>query len=114
MLRLLLVSLGGILALKAAAQMTRRRPKGIGLLLFLLTWPGVIPDPFRERRPPQIIDAGRFLAAWGRMAFGAGSVVLLAVYTPRIPDGILGLAGVAALLLTVHLGIGDLLPWLLR
>src|SRR4029077_14337697 len=33
---------------------------------------------------------------------------------PYIPDRILGLPGIAALLLTIHLGIGDLLPWLLR
>ena len=48
------------------------------------------------------------------MALGAASIVLLAVYAPRIPDRLLGLAGMAALLLTIHLGIGDLLPWLLR
>ncbi|MBI3721190.1 MAG: hypothetical protein HY248_01440 [Fimbriimonas ginsengisoli] len=56
----------------------------------------------------------RFLAAWARMAFGALSIVLLAVYAPHIPDRLLGLAGVAALLLAVHLGACDLLPWMLR
>jgi Membrane bound O-acyl transferase family len=93
----------------------RRGPRTVtGLALFLFAWPGVIPDYFRERQPAQTIDAVRFLAAWARMALGAASIVLLSVYAPRIPDRLLGLAGTAALLLTVHLGIGDLLPWLLR
>jgi len=82
--------------------------------LFLFAWPGVVSGHFRERRPARVIDPESFLAAWARMALGAVSVALLAVYAPGIPDSILGLAGVTALLLTVHLGIGDLLPWLLR
>jgi alginate O-acetyltransferase complex protein AlgI len=114
-LRLLLATLGSIYALKAFALATRRGPRSAaGLSAFLCAWPGVIPDYFRSRRPAQTIEPGRFLAAWVRMALGAASIVLLAVYTPRIPDRLLGLSGVAALLLTIHLGICDLLPWLLR
>ena len=112
--RLALASLGGILALKAVALSTRRRPQGAGLLAFVFAWPGVVPDCFCARRTPPIIDAGRFLAAWARMAFGAVCVILLAVFAPRIPGEILAFAGIAALLLMVHLGIGDVLPWLLR
>ena len=48
------------------------------------------------------------------MALGAASIVMLAIYAPHRPGGLLGLAGIAALLMTIHLGIGDLLPWLLR
>jgi alginate O-acetyltransferase complex protein AlgI len=114
-IRLLLASVGGIFLLKTAALMSRHRPRrGAGLFLFLFAWPGVIPGHFRHRGPPQLIDSGRFLAAWSRMALGAISVVLLAVYAPRLPGQVLGLAGTAALLLTIHLGIGDLLPWLVR
>jgi alginate O-acetyltransferase complex protein AlgI len=113
-LRLLLASLGGIFVFKAAALLTHRRPKGIGLLLFLFCWPGTIPDCFRERRPDQIIDPGRFLAAWARTGLGAAFVILLAALAPRISDRLLGLAGILAMLLTVHLGICDLLPWLIR
>ncbi|HXB75585.1 MAG TPA: membrane bound O-acyl transferase family-domain-containing protein [Candidatus Acidoferrales bacterium] len=114
-LRLLLASLGAICVLKAAALTVRRGPiTATGLAVFLFAWPGVIPDYFRERQPAQPIDAVRFLAAWARMALGASSIVLLAVYAPHIPDGVLGLAGIAALLLTIHLGICGLLPWLLR
>jgi alginate O-acetyltransferase complex protein AlgI len=48
------------------------------------------------------------------MVLGAVSIVLLAVYAPRIPESALDLAGVAAILVTLHLGICDLLPWVLR
>jgi hypothetical protein len=114
-LRLLLICAGAIYVLKAVALARRRGPGTVtGLALFLFAWPGVIPDYFRQRQPAQTIDAVRFLAAWARMALGAASVVILAVYAPLIPGRLLGLAGTAALLLTVHLGIGDLLPWLLR
>src|SRR5262249_19988847 len=42
------------------------------------------------------------------------TVVLMAIFAPQIPDPVLGMAGVAALLVTIHLGICDLLPWMLR
>jgi Membrane bound O-acyl transferase family len=114
-LRLLLTACGAIYVLKAVALAIRRGPKtATGLALFLFAWPGVIPDYFRDRQPAQTMDPVRFLAAWARTALGAASIVLLAVYAPGIPDRLLGLAGIAALLLTIHLGIGDLLPWLWR
>jgi alginate O-acetyltransferase complex protein AlgI len=114
-LRLLLVFLGGIYLLKVVAMATRRRPgDATGTAAFLFVWPGVIPDVFRRPRQAQSIEPARFFAAWARMALGTVSVILLAVCAPQIPDRLLGLAGVAALLLTVHLGFCDLLPWLLR
>src|SRR5256885_2784179 len=113
--RLLGDCLGAIYLLKAVALGIRRRPRApTGLAVFLFAWPGVIPDYFRERQPAQTIEPARFLAAWTRMALGALSIVLLAIYAPHIPDRLLGLAGIAALLLTIHLGACDLLPWLLR
>jgi len=112
--RLLLTSIGGILALKIAVLATRHRPlPSSRLALFLFAWPGVFPDAFRRRRPPQPIEASRFFSAWARTAAGIVSIVLLAVYAPRLPEDFLGLAGTAALLLTIHLGLCDLLPWLL-
>ncbi|HLK70078.1 MAG TPA: MBOAT family protein [Bryobacteraceae bacterium] len=114
-LRLLIASLGAIYAIKAVALAVRGGPStASGLAAFLFAWPGVIPVHFRERQAPQAIDPARFLAAWVRMASGAVSIILLAVYAPAIPGQMLGLAGVAALLLTIHLGILDVLPWLLR
>ena len=114
-LRLLLASAGAIYVLKAVALAMRRGPAtATGLASFLFAWPGVTPESFRERRPAQAIEPVRFLAAWARMGLGALSIVLLAVYAPHIPDSILGIAGIAALLLTIHLGICDVLPWLLR
>jgi len=113
--RLLLASVGAISLLKAVALASRGGPRTVtGLAVFLFAWPGVIPSHFRERKPSQTIEPGRFLAAWARMAVGVSSIVLIAVHAPRIPDRLLGLSGVAALLLTMHLGIFDLLPWLVR
>src|SRR5438874_2483065 len=114
-LRMMLASLGAIYAIKAVALFVRRGPGlSIRLAVFLFAWPGVIPDHFRERRPSQAVDPARFFGAWVRMAVGAASILLLAIYAPRIADWLLGAAGIGALLLTIHLGIVDLLPWLLR
>jgi membrane bound O-acyltransferase family protein len=109
------VAFGGIYVLKLIALATRARPEtAIGLAAFLFGWPGVIPEHFTRRLPAQIIKPDRFFAAWTRTAAGAVCIVLLAAYAPRIPHQFLGLAGTAAILLTVHLGICDLLPWLWR
>jgi alginate O-acetyltransferase complex protein AlgI len=104
-----------LFAIKAIALIVRRGPATVSrLAIFLFAWPGVIPDYFRERQSAHEIEPARFLGAWARMAIGAVSIVLLAVYAPQIPAPFLGLAGVAAILLTIHLGVCDLLPWLLR
>jgi hypothetical protein len=114
-LRLLLASVGVIYAFKFLALAVRPRPRTVsGLTAFLFAWPGVNPAPFTRRRPLQPIDASRFFGAWLRTALGLTSMLLLAVYSPAISSTILGLAGVAAILLTIHAGLCDLLPWLLR
>jgi Membrane bound O-acyl transferase family len=113
--RLAFATIGGIFLVKTAVLTTRRGAvAGAGLWVFLFAWPGVVPDRFRQRGHAQPIDPGRFLAAWARIAAGAASVVLLGVYAPHIPERVLGLAGIVTLLLTIHLGLCDLLPWLLR
>ena len=113
--RLLLATVGLIYLLKAVAMWTRPGPRSFaGLVAFLFAWPGVIPGHFQDRRPAQLVDPGRFLSAWARMVLGLVSMVVLAIYAPDMPETVLGLAGIAAILLTIHLGICDLLPWLLR
>jgi len=114
-LRLVLTSAGAIYVLKGVALAMRRGPATTaGLAAFLFAWPGVTPESFRERRQAITIEPVRFLAAWERMGLGVLSIALLAVYAPFIPNQVLGLAGIAALLLAIHLGICDVLPWLLR
>ncbi|MBI3720931.1 MAG: hypothetical protein HY248_00130 [Fimbriimonas ginsengisoli] len=112
--RLLLATLGPIYLLKIASVTRLGRLKPAGLAVFLFAWPGVVPDHFRSRSPAQDIDPSRFLRAWIRTVAGAIAILLLAIYAPRMPDPVLGLAGIAAILLTLHLGVADLLPWLLR
>jgi alginate O-acetyltransferase complex protein AlgI len=113
--RLLLATVGGIYLIKVLALAVRYRAgNATGLATFLFAWPGVIPAHFVRSGSAQPIDAGRFLAAWLRFIAGLSSVVLLAIYAGRISEPLLSLAGLAALILTLHLGICDLLPWLLR
>jgi Membrane bound O-acyl transferase family len=106
---------GGIYFLKMLALWRRRGTMAwSGIIAFLFAWPGVVPTAFAERGASRKVDAGQFLAAWTRMMLGASAIVLLAVYAPQIPEPVLGLAGIEAILLAIHLGFGDLLPWLLR
>ena len=115
MTNFLIAVLGGIYCLKLLALWKRRnRMSRIGIAAFLFAWPGVVPETFAQRGAPRIVNAGRFLAAWTRMLLGFAAILLIAVYAPRIPEPALGLAGIAAILLAIHLGFGDLLPWLLR
>ena len=112
--RLFLASVGAVYALKALAVASRpSRGTAAGWAAFWMAWPGLIPSWCR-RGPAAAIDAGRFFGAWARLLTGAVCIAGLAAFAPRIPEPVLGLAGIAALLLMVHLGIGDLLPWLLR
>jgi alginate O-acetyltransferase complex protein AlgI len=113
--RLFLAALGGILVLKVAALAARpARASPSGLLAFFLGWPGVVPDRFRTRGHVIPIEPAPFLSAWARMFSGGTLILLLAAFATRIPGRLLGLAGIPPLLLTLHLGICDLLPWLLR
>jgi alginate O-acetyltransferase complex protein AlgI len=113
-IRLALATLGGIWLMKAVALRTARWPTGMALAAFLLIWPGVMPNAFCKRGPSRGIDGERYLGAWARMCLGVASIILLAVYAPRIPGFLLGMAGVAAILLAVHVGAADVLPWILR
>ena len=113
--KLAAATIGAIYVLKIAALVMRGRPGGVsGWVAFLCAWPGINPEWFRQRREAASIDAGEFLGAWFRMVAGLAAIVGLAIYAPRISDTVLGLAGVGALILAVHLGVGGVLPWLVR
>jgi len=113
--RLLLVSAGGICLLKLVVLALRREPiPRSGLIAFLFAWPGVVPSRFRVRSRAGAIDPIAFLSAWARMAVGLAGIVLLGIFAPSLSDGFAGLCGTFVLLLTLHLGFCDLLPWCLR
>jgi hypothetical protein len=115
MLNFFIAVVGGIYFLKILALWRRRGTMAwSGIAAFLFAWPGVVPGAFAQRGAPQKVDAGQFLAAWTRMMLGVAAIVLLAVYAPQTPEPVLGLAGITAILLALHMGFGDLLPWLLR
>jgi hypothetical protein len=112
--RLLLSSLGGILALKGVALLSRCRPRGAGWLAFLFVWPGVVPDVFRERLSGSNHRLRRFPRGLGahvpRRRFRHSARGLRAAHSRRNSR----LRRHRGALADVHLGIGGVLPWLLR
>jgi alginate O-acetyltransferase complex protein AlgI len=113
-LRLLAASVGAIYVLKIVGLLRHGKLGGAGLAAFFLAWPGVFPGIFERRQPSRQLDGRPFLRAWARMVLGLVAVVLLAVWAPVLSEPVLGLGGIAALLIAIHVGVGDVLPWLLR
>jgi hypothetical protein len=72
MLNFFIAVVGGVYFLKVLALWKQRgRMTLSGMLAFLFAWPGVVPQAFVNRGAAEIVDAGRFLAAWTRMMLGA-------------------------------------------
>ena len=86
-------------------------------LPYLLLWPGMDPTPFLSERhtdSPQAIEPRAFLKGWMRMIVGLACVIGIALGSHRLSDLLIGWVGIAALLLMIHLGVAEVLPWLLR
>lgn len=110
--RLLLASLWMLYMLKGVVLLGRP-PRELplpGLLLYAALWPGMDPAPFRARGACNPDGARLFVRGWVVMLAGLAAVAGLAW---RLPPG-LGWAGIAALLVTVHLGYSDVLTGALR
>jgi Membrane bound O-acyl transferase family len=118
-LRLAVTTLVLYAALKATAILRQSpgellRASPAGRLVYLTVWPGMSLAPFRARASSHP-DGRRWLRrGLVRMALGGFAVLALSRWTPRESDGLLGWAGIGALLLTVHLGYADVLSGLLR
>jgi membrane bound O-acyltransferase family protein len=80
-----------------------------GLLLYSYPWPGVDPGPFRERGSMDQSGARWFAFGFPTMCIGVAVGLVLAANLPALPSRVLGLAGVLAVLTTVHLGYSDIL-----
>jgi hypothetical protein len=107
--RAMWATLGLLYALKASVLLNRAptRPS-LGLALYLSVWPGMDPEPLLQpRRPVENWHHG-FVGGWVRMVAGGATLVALAI-THRS-----GWLGVAAMLLTVHLGYATVLTCALR
>lgn len=117
--RLLLSSVGLLYLLKGTVLLRRSRESvagfdRVGLLLYLTIWPGMEPGPFRKRQVIDLSDGTQFVRGAVGMASGIALGVLLALTLPFLPPTVAGLLGIAALLLTVHFGYAEALPWVLR
>lgn len=113
--RLFLATFGLLWAIKSLV-VWRKRPglRPFAWLAYFLVWPGVDPAPFRIHHPEEGASPRRFFRGWLCLWMGLLSILTLAILAPSISAPTLGLAGIAALLLTIHLGIGEVLPWALR
>ena len=89
----------------------------LGLACYFLAWPGADMAPFKTRHAPEEDAAKRlpqaqalFRGATCAVA-GASSLVALGWFAYSLSSQFLGWATIAALLLTVHFGVGEMLPW---
>jgi hypothetical protein len=110
---------------KCAAALRRSRAglhgfSRLGLALYFLAWPGVSLAPFQKRgAPPQGHEERRPLALGlfrgaSCAVVGAASLLALGWFARSLNPQLLGWATIGALLLMVHFGIGQMLPWALH
>jgi alginate O-acetyltransferase complex protein AlgI len=89
--------------------------------LYFFAWPGMEMGAFKQRVPrgaewtpdDQWRAQGLFRGA-ATFVLGVASLVALSWFAPHLHRDFLGWAMIFALLATVHFGIGEVLPWLLR
>jgi Membrane bound O-acyl transferase family len=86
----------------------------LGLLLFSYIWPGIDATPFRERQATDPTAARWFVFGFPTMCLGVAAILLLALHTDSLSPTVLGLAGIAGVLTTVHLGYSDVLSSAMR
>lgn len=111
--RLLLATLGVYAVIEAGAGLAGANPvlpgdSRLGRMVWLATWPGISVEPFRRRqrlRP----DPGLLTGGLTRVLVGVAAGLLLASHAALLPVQLTGWAGIACLLLVVHLGLLDLL-----
>lgn len=125
--RLLLSTVLMIGIFKCAVALRRSRDElrtfsSLGLGLYFFVWPGLDLSAFRQRvpRPMGVRDEDDTWRARGLFrgatCFVGGLALLAALgwFAPSLNQEFLGWALVFGLLMTVHFGIGDVMPWLVR
>lgn len=81
----------------------------LGLLLYAYLWPGIDPRPFYRQQDSEPNAARWFVYGFPTMALGVLGGLLLAVWAPCLSGPALGMAGVMAVLVTIHLGTSDVI-----
>lgn len=108
--RLLLSTWLCLTFVKAAAFLkVEEKPRGWGLLLYATLWPGLDPSGLREIGEPLPGSGRRFRRGYAKFLLGVLCVLLVAWFSRNLFAGWTGTLGIAALLLTVHLGFSDML-----
>lgn len=89
----------------------------LGLALYFFAWPGANMAPFKTRVEPSQEEAERLPLARGLFRGAACAVAGLAVllslgwFATNLNPQFLAWATIFALLLTIHFGVGEILPW---
>lgn len=84
-----------------------------GTLIYLSVWPGFDVEPFLKARQPQELEPSRFTRGYVLMSAGLVAAICLSIFWPHLAAGVGGLAGIAVIITTVHLGYCDVLSSLL-
>lgn len=117
--KLLFASLWMLYVIKGWALLkTSREQLGgfshVGLLLYSYLWPGVDPSAFEKRASSDREGARWFAFGFPTMCGGIAIGLVVAANFDSLPPRVLGLAGVLAVLTTIHLGYSDVLSGALR
>lgn len=117
--RLLFASAGLLYLLKGTVLLRQSRDavaayNRFGLMLYLTVWPGMDAAPFRIRQTLDVNDGTPFIRGAVCVALGVALGVGVALILPFVGATVAGFLGIAALLLTVHFGYAEALPWLVR
>ena len=90
------------------------RPRGLGALLYHSVWPGVSGAGLHSLADPQRDSGARFRRGYAKFLVGISACVVLSWFSLSLSPAVVGALGIAALLLTVHLGFSDMLTGLLQ
>lgn len=92
-----------------------------GLLCYFFAWPGMDMSAFKKRvpRPEEFTTDDQWRAQGlfrGAATFVVGMAAIIACgwFAPNLNRDLLGWALIFSLLATVHFGMGEVLPWLMR
>lgn len=108
------------IALRHSPQQLFQFPR-MGLCLYFLAWPGMQIGAFQKRvlrgvewTPDDQWRAQGLFRGAATFVPGVASLAALSWFAPDFNQTFLSWAMIFALLATVHFGIGEMLPWLLR
>lgn len=117
--KLLATTLGLLTVIKSTVLLhlyQRRQLKArskLGLLAYLTIWPGVDPEPLKQRTAVEE-EGTRFTRGLFFMLGGTAVALATACFWPAIGPTVGGWLGLASLLMIVHFGYADMLTTLIR